>query len=175
MTLRRALLLLPPLLVGVWLASRWSALPDRFATSFDFAGRPRDETGRAAFAALALGTSSFVALVFGGLGAWIARVPAAWINVPDKEWWLAPERRAATVARLATFLEVLGFALLVLLATLFVVIGETAIAGRAELPSAWLAAPALLVAVTVAMLAWLLAPFREHRRAARDRSLRAGG
>ena len=90
MTLRRALLLLPPLLVGVWLALRWSALPDRFATSFDFAGRPRDETGRAAFAALAIGMSLIVALVFGGLGAWIARVPAAWINLPDKEWWLAP-------------------------------------------------------------------------------------
>lgn len=167
MTIRRALLLLPPLLMCAWLALRWSALPDRFATSFDFAGNPRDATSRGAYAALAVGTSFVVALVFGGLAAWMARVPDAWINLPEKEWWLAPERRAATVERVATFLEVVGLALLVMLATLFVVVGEVAIAGRTQFPSAWLAAPAALVVVTVAMLVWLGAPLRERRRAQR--------
>ncbi|MCY2960160.1 MAG: hypothetical protein NTY35_08340 [Planctomycetota bacterium] len=170
MPLRRALILLPLALVSAWFAWRWADLPERFATSFDFAGQPRDSMGRGAYAGLALGMLAGLAVLFGGLATWIPAVPAAWVNLPEKDYWLAPERRQATLERLSTFLDFAGLATGVALSTLFVAIGEHAIAGSAALSSAWLAGPALVVLLVGGGVVWLDAPFRARRRALRART-----
>lgn len=167
MPARRALMLVPLVLVAAWCAWRFAELPERFATSFDFAGNPRDTTSRGAYVGLVLGMLGAMALVFGGLATWLPSVPKAWINVPEKDHWLAPERVAATMARLSLFLDVVGLATCAMLATLFVAIGENAIAGRREFPTAWLAAPGVLVVLVAVAIAWLDAPFRARRRALR--------
>jgi len=167
MPLRRALLLLPLVLVAVWLAWRWSALPEHFATSFDFAGRPRNGMGRTGYGVLAVTMLAAMAAVFGGLATWLPSVPSAWVNLPEKEYWLAPERRAETMARLAVFLDLVGLALCAMLAVLFVAIGEHAVAGAEQLSPSWLVGPILLLAVTVFAVVWLDGPFRERRRAQR--------
>ncbi|MBL8860429.1 MAG: hypothetical protein JNK02_00310 [Planctomycetes bacterium] len=167
MTLRRALLLLPPVLLATWCLVRWGALPERFATSFGFDGRPRDSMGRGGFVALALAVSAALPLVLGGLSAWIARVPDHLVNLPDREYWLAPERRAGTLARLRTFLEFLGLAQGALFALLFAAIGEHAIRGGGRFPAAWIGLPILFVAGVGAGLVWLLRPILARRRASR--------
>jgi len=170
MPLRRALLLFPLVLVGLWFTWRWSALPEQFATSFDFRGRSRDAMGRTGYMALSLGMLAGMAALFGGLATWLPNNPAAWVNLPEKEYWLAPERRMETMGRLAVFLDVVGLALCVMLAALFVAIGEHAIAGAERFPPSWLAAPVVvLLLLTGFGVAWLDRPFRERRRAVRAR------
>lgn len=164
MPLRRASLLVPLVLVGLWFAVRWGELPDRLATSFDFSGRPRDAMGRAGFTGFALGMLAGMTILFGGLATWLPSVPAAWVNLPDKEHWLAPERRAHTLARLSLFLDVMGIAMGTMLAALFIALGENAIAGRDEFSPVWLALPAVLVVLAAVAVAWLDAPFRARRR-----------
>ncbi len=163
-------MLVPLVLVGLWFAGRWGVLPEQFATSFDFAGNPRDALGRVGFTALALATLACMAGLFGGLATWLPTVPSAWVNLPEKEYWLAPERRAATMGRLAVFLDVVGLALCTMLASLFVALGEHAIAGSERFSPGWLAAPGLLLALTAFAVAWLDRPFRARRRASRARA-----
>lgn len=170
MPLRRAFLLLPLLLVAAWFAWRWSALPEQLSTSFDFAGNARDSMGRTGFVVLSIAMLAGMAALFGGLATWLPSIPSAWVNLPEKEFWLAPERRVETMARLAVFLDVVGLAMCTMLALIFVAIGEHAIAGTDRFPSSWLAAPILLVVVTIFGVAWLDRPFRERRRAARARA-----
>jgi hypothetical protein len=170
MPLRRALLLVPLAIAGGWLAFRWSALPPEIASSFDLEGRPRDATSRESFAVLMLATMLAVALVFGALAAWLPRVPSRWVNLPDKEYWLAPERFAETMARVTLFLDWMGVAMGAFLCVLFVAILEHAVSGGGRLAPWWLAALGLHVAFTIAGLVWLNAPFRARRR-----ELRAAG
>lgn len=82
-------------------------LPERVASHFDLAGdadgwtSPRQLVGVYA-AALALTAGSFLIcpLVLSG-------IPDSMINLPRKDWWLAPERREATLRRISD--QLLGF------------------------------------------------------------------
>ncbi len=168
MPLRRALLLLPFAVAGGWLAWRWRELPPEIASSFDFAGNARDLTSRGTFAVLMLSVLAGVALLFGGLATWMPHASARWINLPDKDYWLAPERRSTTLARVALFLDVVGVAMGVFLGVLFIAVLEHARAGGGLLAPWWIAALVVYVVFTIVALVWLNAPFR-----ARSRSLRA--
>lgn len=170
MPLRRALLLVPLAIAVGWLAYRWSALPPEVASSFDFEGRARDAMSRGSFAAFTLVTLAFIALLFGALAAWMPRAPSRWVNLPDKDYWLAPERRTATLARLTLFLDLMGFAMGCFLCVLFVAIAENAVSGWGRLPPWWLAALLIHVAFTIAALVWLNAPFRARKREMRAAS-----
>lgn len=46
------------------------------------------------------------------------RAPASMINLPHKEYWLAPERRDAATAKLSTWADLVGTALNLLMLTL---------------------------------------------------------
>lgn len=56
-----------------------------------------------------------MALLFLGVTAWLAKIPSAWINLPHKDYWLAPERRAATVETIQRQMEWLAAATVALL------------------------------------------------------------
>lgn len=79
----------------------WAAtqLPERVATHFGTGGRADGWSDRNAFllmyALLVVGMSA----ILGGIGLIIGRLPASAINLPNREYWLAPERRADTHAR----------------------------------------------------------------------------
>ena len=73
-------------------------LPTRIASHFDSTGRPDGWMSRAGYlgfiAAVPCMLSAFFALVGWGIG----RLPARLVNIPYRDHWLAPERKAATVA-----------------------------------------------------------------------------
>jgi uncharacterized membrane protein len=52
---------------------------------------------------------------FAILPAWIQQMPARLINLPNKDYWLAPERREATMARMAAALTWFGCATVIFL------------------------------------------------------------
>jgi len=80
-------------------------LPDRMASHFDFYGRPDGWQPKEAFflvMAVVIGVTGLIGFL---LPALIAAAPAGFINVPRKDYWLAPERREETLRFLRTHLE----------------------------------------------------------------------
>lgn len=86
----------------------YSQLPEQMATHFNASGEPDGWSSRSGFAVaylLLIGTS---ALVFAGLALLMHRLPMGTVSLPNRDFWLAPERRAVTVRRLAEYLLVIG-------------------------------------------------------------------
>ena len=83
-------------------------LPERMASHFGGAGQPNGWSSKASF----FGLQTFVVVVavacFACLPAWIQRLPARLINLPNKEYWLAPERRVQTMASVGAALTWFG-------------------------------------------------------------------
>jgi uncharacterized membrane protein len=85
-------------------------LPERFATSFNSAGEPECWMDRSSFMLFLSGMGSLGILVFIVIGFVSRFTPDKWVNVPRREYWLAPERRAETMNYL--FRQMLWFACL---------------------------------------------------------------
>lgn len=97
----------------VWLTSL--SLPDAVASHFAADGSANGSMSRAAYVgvmlAVVIGLPTLLTLVSHvGLGA-----PGARINLPNRDYWLAPERRAETVSYLRLQLARFSSALLVFL------------------------------------------------------------
>jgi uncharacterized membrane protein len=137
----------------------WPSLPERVATHFNTSGVPNGWSSRSGLVrVLGLPVALFTAL-FVAAG-WLDRIPARFMNLPRREYWLAPERREATYAALR---DGLRWFLLVTFATL----GFVLLAGlRANLTAPpHLALNPLLplagfVAAAVGLAVWLRSRFR---------------
>jgi len=79
----------------------WPQLPERVATHFGIDGKPNDWMSRSAstivFLALQLGVPVFM-LAMTSLA---ARMPVSMVNIPNREYWLHPERRGTTMAHMS--------------------------------------------------------------------------
>jgi hypothetical protein len=111
-------------LVAIQIAWYWPRLPLVIASHFDVAGRPNGWMSREAFVGVYVGVVVLLTVVFSA----IRVVPPSLWNLPNKEYWLAPERRAATVARVADEMTSFGNA------TLALVVATFELAFRANLP-----------------------------------------
>ncbi len=149
-------------------------LPEHVATHFDWAGHPNGWMSRAAhlkiLIALGLGAPVFIAAI-----CYATRfIPAAFVNIPNREYWLAPERRAQTSTKLfrhgillAAIMTafITGVHLLIVGANLAVRPGVSPTA--AETVYADFVAPAshaLIGAFVVAIAVWTVALVLEFRR-----------
>jgi hypothetical protein len=95
----------------------WSAggMPETVASHFAAGGVANGFMPRGRYVALMLGLVVAVPLVLERLG-WLAtRLPVAFVNLPNRQYWLAPERRVATLAALGRFGAWAGGATAVLL------------------------------------------------------------
>jgi uncharacterized membrane protein len=77
----------------VWYGPR---LPAVVASHFNVAGEPDAWMSRAAFLGVLGGLSAFYLALFVGIAALVRRAPAALVNLPHRDYWLAPERAAAS-------------------------------------------------------------------------------
>jgi uncharacterized membrane protein len=103
-------LLLLPALAGVHMAYYYSALPERMASHFGPSGQADGWMSKASFAIFYLVLVGVFSLMFSGMG-WLLRVtPNDMINLPNREYWLAPERREQTIARVSRQMAVFGIA-----------------------------------------------------------------
>jgi len=94
----------------------WPRLPDTVASHFDASGRADGSMAKTPFFALLGGVFGLIALVTFGMGAWLSRIPDGLINLPHREHWLAPERRAESLAWLNAWLQEVGILTLALIA-----------------------------------------------------------
>lgn len=96
-------------------ATEFPLLPDRIASHFGPSGMPNGWMTKSQFFTI------YAAMLLPALAVefWvahkIANTPGARINLPNKEFWLAPERRDATFGYFKSFFAWYGCALLLLL------------------------------------------------------------
>jgi uncharacterized membrane protein len=81
-----------------FVVSTASALPERVATHFGLSGIPDGWMSRAEAIGLMAATGVGLPLFIVGLAAVIRFLPASLINIPHRDYWLAPNRRARTSA-----------------------------------------------------------------------------
>lgn len=97
------------------------------------------------------------ALAFGGLSAvflglmwWIPKLPDRFINLPNKEHWLAPERRAVTLESMSTHMLWMHNATLAFLLVVFYSIFRANLSATPKLgPGFWIAFAFYMIFVNV--------------------------
>ena len=66
----------------------------------------------------------FIGGVFAGIGVVMPKIPDSMINVPHREYWLAPKRRSETLAVMRRALDQMGVATLAFLLALMIMTFE---------------------------------------------------
>lgn len=74
----------------------YPVLPDTVASHFGAGGRPDGWSSKTAFFTIFAAALAMTVVLFLALPLAILRLPASWINLPKKDYWLAPERARAT-------------------------------------------------------------------------------
>jgi len=80
----------------VWIACSAAWLPERVAVHFGSSGEANGWMTRSSHLLSIGGLGVGVPLLFAGLVLLIGWIPAQFINVPRRDYWLAPEREAET-------------------------------------------------------------------------------
>ncbi len=90
------------LFAAVHFSNVYPQLPNVVASHFNGRGAANGWQTKSAFFSVFAGVSVLAAVVGFGIPRIIAAVPEQLINLPNKQYWLAPERRAETLAFLAS-------------------------------------------------------------------------
>jgi uncharacterized membrane protein len=72
-------------------------LPDRVASHFGASGQPDAWSGKDSFVKIYLVVVAFIAVMFPGIGLILRKSPVSMINLPNKDYWLSPERKLETI------------------------------------------------------------------------------
>jgi len=125
------------------------SLPERVATHFGANGQPDGWMSRDSHTLGQVGITIFMAGLFFSLSLFLPRVPDRFINLPHRDYWLAPSRRAATFAWLAAMFLWLGALLQAFLGHVFREVWRANLAARPELRlnSLWLQISLFLLVV----------------------------
>lgn len=91
-------------------------LPERMASHFGPDGRPNGWTTRDGFFAIIAFVVFIEGAAFLGLPRILGRFPVALINLPNKHYWLAPERKEESLSWLALKMAWFGAAILAMIA-----------------------------------------------------------
>lgn len=104
-------------LVGIFVAQigyYYLNLPETVASHFDAAGNPNGWMTKGVFVIFELFLLLFVVGQFMFVPRMIEKMPDSLINLPNKTYWLAKERRAETFAVIRNYFEWFSVALLIL-------------------------------------------------------------
>jgi uncharacterized membrane protein len=94
-------------------------LPERVASHFNAAGEANSFMPKRDFVKVHLGVVGLLSVMFLFLPAAIVRLPPGLINLPNKDYWLAPERRQSTARTITGNLLGFGNAMLLFLLLVF--------------------------------------------------------
>lgn len=144
-------------------------LPETVASHFDARGQPDGWMSRNLHTTLHAGLIVFIAVFLEGIARLNRRLPDEYLNIPHRDYWLAPERRAATHAWLVTLLRAIGCTVLLFLIGLFHQVYRANQGAGLLTTSTLIMSLSLLVVLTVLLVACLVRFLRrpaspsEHR------------
>jgi len=158
--MRRAdkVLVLLYVLALVQLAWYLPRMPAVMATHYDGSGLPNGTMTRAFAAGFHLAILGVTAAAFVGLPLLLGRMAPGLINLPHRDYWLAPERRAETLAALRGKLAGLGCGSVLLMLVISELNFRANLNPPARLPT--LPVVGCLVGFVVFMVAWIVLIYR---------------
>jgi serine/threonine-protein kinase len=132
-------------------------LPDRMASHFDGAGQANGWSPKASFFGLEAFILVLMTACFAIMPALIEGLPPRLVNLPNKDYWLAPERRAATMASISSALTWFGCAVLAFLIAITWLVIRVNLGLEAGLPSppTWGLLAGIVACVVLLMLRFL--------------------
>jgi uncharacterized membrane protein len=104
---------------AIHFSSHYAQLPGVVASHFDARGVANGWQVKSAFFGVFVGVSVLAAVIGFGVPRIIAVVPAQLINLPNKDYWLAPEHLAETLEFLSTYFAWFGCAIYLILILTF--------------------------------------------------------
>jgi len=146
----------------VWLSS--GGLPPVVASHFGPGGAANGFMGKGSYIALMIGLVVVVPALVASSTQVVRLLPPQLINLPNRQYWLAPERRTATFEALASLSLRFAIALAVFLCFVHWLVVRANAVQPARLAESW-----FLVGLAVfgaATLVWLVALFRRFGRVA---------
>ena len=90
-------------------------MPDEVASHFGTGGQPDGWTSKASFITFYLVFTGLMALMFLGISFGMSKIPVSLINLPNKDYWLSPERKQNTFDFMFWYMLCFGSATLLLM------------------------------------------------------------
>ena len=161
MKVAQSLLIGLAMLVGLQSAYYYPQLPSKLASHFDAAGIPNGWSDRWLFFSIHFAIAALLLLIFLGMPSWVKRLPKERINLPNKDYWLAPERRLQTLNFIQAQFLWLGVASLALSLYIMqlVIQFNLKVVTRLSITIVW-----VLVAYSIFVLIWLVRFIRKFTR-----------
>jgi len=145
---------------SLWQYATFDAqLPDTLAVHFGTSGRPDGWQSRQQFWIFSFGMIYGTWLFMAALAFLIHKTPDRWINLPNKAYWLAPERRDATLRRLSGGLEVFATVQAAWMAWLIDSMIRTNLSGTPELGNLFFWQLGLYLVALAIWMVWYIAGF----------------
>lgn len=154
--MNRLLVILLLVLIGVAVAivaATSTDLPARVAVHFGAGGAANGWQSREGYEIAMIALIAAVPLLLVASLGWLPRIGACLTNFPNKDYWLAPERREKTFERLTRFAAFLGIVMVVFLTAVHLVVVEANSSTRPTLPTAPFVT--VMLGFAVAMIAWV--------------------
>ncbi len=147
--------------IGFQSLAYYPQLPPVVASHFNAAGTPNGWQSKEMFFGIYWGVSTLMTIAFYVLPVLLRRLPVSLINLPNREYWLAPERRQKSMASLAVYMHWFGNAIIGLLAGTFQLAIQANLR-RQNLPSdaMW----ALLAGFLIFTGAWMVRLYRRFAK-----------
>ncbi len=145
-----------------WVFVTSAALPAIAATHFDVRGEPNALTSRGSYRAFMGMLMILIPLMIAGLPAVLARRWPQLLNIPNREYWLVPERMESTIASLRVRTVLLAVATIGLQCFVHRLVLSANAADSPELDQRTLLIG--LGAFAAFMIAWLVALYVRFRR-----------
>lgn len=86
-----------------YVASSYGDLPAKVASHFDIYGRPNGWMNREVCVGFTLGLGILVPAIIVGMMGGAGKIPVSFVNLPHRDYWLAPERRKEALALLLRY------------------------------------------------------------------------
>ncbi len=112
----------------------WPLMPETMASHFDGMGKANGFAPRTDFFALYAGLIALFFLIFRILPRQLGRLPDGLINLPNKNFWLAPERRESTFAVIEEQMVRFGSSTLILIIATMQLVFQANRSGEAGIP-----------------------------------------
>ncbi|MBN1998303.1 hypothetical protein JW935_12165 [candidate division KSB1 bacterium] len=150
-----ALLLLAVVLQ--WL-NYYPQLPNVMVSQFDGHGNPTSQMTKGAFSVLYWVTMLIMLLIFIVLPPAMKRLPTSMWSLPNRDYWLAPERRDTTIAVIREYMFWCGFGMILFFMFLFQFTVSFHASGRERMSMTgfWILITAFAVFITVWTVAFVM-------------------
>jgi hypothetical protein len=149
------------IVVGAFITATTGQLPARVASHFGAGDLPNGWMSRDGYLVFMLGFGLLLPTIVVAAIGWLPRIAPRGINIPHRDYWLAPSRRDATLAALAVHACWLGCLLVLFIAGIHYAILEANASVPARLPADlfWM----LMIVFLAALALWIGALFLRFR------------